>query len=368
MTTSAERRGQGAQRLQAALAGCLLLGACSGLWPDGTPEDPRLASLEDPCVAAAGLLGRGETLTLDGRRLKAYAEACLERGSRPQLGWALLGWAEQYLGDRSASARALNAALQTDPDEGPAVWLAPIIALDARATLFAAGDDPRGALDEVDLAGSLLARFTGIRYPDLLSTILVRRATYLALAGEEAEARVTFERALMIASSREQGYEVLRREGWVALSQGRFAAAYRRLTQAFTLAPAAPQRLQTALRIYAAEAQGLGEGPARQGLARRIATAELDLDLYPGLILRYLLGEIDAESLTERADQESRLNPSATMAQLDYYKGLSALLGGEPARAERAFRRVLDSEVVALPEYFFARGALERLKEAASRP
>ncbi len=340
-----------------ALTLLLVLGGCTSLDPD----DLQIAELDRPCARAVALLERGDTLSLDGRKLKAYAEACVERGDRPQLGWALLGWAEQYLGDRSASTRALNTALKVKPDEGPAVWLAPLLALDARATLFAAKGDPDGALNEVDLAGSLLARFTGARYPDLLSSLLSQRAAYLALAGEERQAAQNVERAFLIARSPRQRFAVLSRAGWVALTRGRFAEAYRRLTQAFALAPAAPQKLQTALRIYAAESQGLGREAARRGLQRRVETAGLDLDLYPGVLIRFLLGEIETADLRRQALQESRLNPAATKAQLDYYLALGALLAGDRDRSRTAFERVLESEVVALPEYFFAQGALGRL-------
>ncbi len=164
----------------------LSLTACSAVLPEGLSSAPDVVETDRPCERAIDLLERRETLSLDGRELKAYAEACVAYGSRPQLGWALLGRAEQYLGDRSASTVALNAALKAAPDAGPGVWFAPVLALDARATLFAAKGDPMGALNEIDVASGLLIRFTGTRYPELFSRLLSERAAYLALAGEEA--------------------------------------------------------------------------------------------------------------------------------------------------------------------------------------
>ncbi len=348
-------------RVYWSLIALLSLTACSALQLEEPTVARSAGGADRPCARAVDLLERRETLSLDGRQLKAYAEACVARGDRPQLGWALLGRAEQYLGDRSASTVALNAALKADPDAGPGIWFAPILALDARATLFAAKGDPIGALNEIDVASGLLVRFTGVRYPELFSRLLSERAAYLALAGEEARAAADFERALLISRSAEQRFNVMRRAGWVELASGRFARAYRRLTQAYDRAPAVPQKLQNALRIYAAEAQGLDPETAERGLRRRLESGKLDLDLYPGLIIRFLLGEIDGETLRQRAREESRLNPAATKAQLDYYLGLRSLLAGETRQARAAFERVVESEVVALPEYFFARGALDRL-------
>lgn len=354
-------RGAGLRKTCWSLMALLSVSACSGLLPVGLSGAPEVVETDRPCARAIELLERRETLSLDGRELKAYAEACVAYGTRPQLGWALLGRAEQYLGDRSASTVALNAALKAAPDAGPGVWFAPVLALDARATLFAAKGDPEGALNEIDVASGLLARFTGARYPQLYGRLLSERAAYLALAGEEASAAADFERALLIARSPEQRFNVMRRAGWAELASGRYAKAYRRLTQAYDMAPALPQKLQTALRIYAAEAQGLDQERAERGLRRRLASDDLDLDLYPGILIRFLIGEIDAEALKERAGEESRLNPAATKAQLDYYLGLRDLLSGETRAARTAFERVVDSEVVALPEYFFARGGIERL-------
>ncbi|MEQ8652230.1 MAG: hypothetical protein RIC87_07180 [Kiloniellales bacterium] len=343
------------------LAAFLALTACSSLLPETLSVSPKVVEVERPCERAIDLLERRETLSLDGRELKAYAEACVDYGARPQLGLALLGRAEQYLGDRSASTAALNAALKAEPDAGPGVWFAPLLALDARATLFAARGDPLGALNEIEVASGLLVRFTGVRYPNLISRLLSERAAYLVLAGEEERAAADYERALVIARNPAQRFAVLRRAGWADLASGRFARAYRRLTQAYELAPAMPQKLQAALRIYAAEAQGLDRKRAMRGLERRVERDALDLDLYPGIIVRFLLDDIDAETLRQRAREESRLNPAAIKAQLDYYLGLRDLLDGESRSAQAAFARAVDSDVVALPEYFFARGAIGRL-------
>ncbi len=332
------------------------LGACSSL--DTLRTD--MTEADKPCARAVELLERRETLTLDGRELKVYAEACVAVGPRPQLGYALLGRAEQYLGDRSASTEALNAAMKSEPDSGPGIWLAPVLALDARATLFAAKGEPLAALNEIDVASGLVVRFTGARFPELFSRLLSERAAYLALAGEEERAAADFERAYLLAGNQGQRFSVLQRAGWVDLAKGRYASAYRRLTQAYDLAPAAPQMLQTALRIYVAEALGLDRARAERGLKRRIEADSLDLDLYPGLVLRFLLEEIDGPTLQRRAGEESRLNPAATTAQLDYYLGLRALLSGDERQGHAAFARVVESDVVALPEYFFASGIIQR--------
>ncbi|GAB5467252.1 MAG: hypothetical protein Kilf2KO_02820 [Rhodospirillales bacterium] len=340
------------------LLGLLLL-ACQGLWPE-EPAGGDAAAAQS-CGRAAGLLQRADTLTLDGRRLKDLAETCVEAGNRPQLGFALIAIAEQYLGDLEASQKAASQALAGEPDRGTGVWLAPLLAFNARANLLAAEGEPLAAVREVDLAGGLLSRLAGARYPNLFSGLLSERAALLVLAGQDERARDSYRRALTFAGSPAQRFTVIRRTASAELSEGSFAAAYSHFQEAFSLAPAPPQALQMALHAYAAEAQGLGQEAARRGLQRRIEKAGLDLDLYPGLLLRYVLGEIDGDQLRDRADSESRLNPAATAAQVDYYIGLEALLAGDRPAAGTAFRRVVGSDVIALAEYGFALGALARL-------
>ncbi len=363
-------RGMVRNRVTAALALLMTVilfsvAACEGLTTDEDSDTGSggivEAGLPQPCERAAGLLARADTLTLDGRRLKALATACIDRGARPQLGWALLGIAEQYLGDLSASEDALDEALDRDSDPGSGTWVAPLLAIDARARLLVAEGEPLAALEEVDAAGGLVARQAGSEHPQIFSGLFSERAALLNLAGRPEEAKLSYQRALLLAGSRKQRFNVVRQAGWTALASGRWAAAYRHLNQAYDLAPAAPQQLQLALQIYVAEAQGLDPRRARDSLTRRIEAQGLDLDLYPGLFLRYLLGELTAAEVRRRAGGESRLNPAATTMQVDYYLGLGALLEGNRRNARAAFERVVDSEVLALPEYFFAQDALARL-------
>ncbi|MEO1192686.1 MAG: hypothetical protein AAFY02_13070 [Pseudomonadota bacterium] len=299
-------------------------------------------------------MARADTLSLDARALKRWADACVEADRFASSGEALRAWSGLYLGDLDLTERAVEAVIAAQPEASG--WLPAYLALRAQAVLEAARGRFPQALDLQSLAAAVLLR-AGQSGQE--SRLLAERAALLRAAGQETDAAETFRGALALAGSRLERYRVLRRDGWSALGSGDYARAYRRLSQAFALAPTPPEALYMALQAYAAQALGLGQETARESL--RADVADADLDIYPGLLLRHALGQITEEEVLARAGSESRQNPAAWQAQAGYYLALAELLAGDRAAAAAGFERVLASDVVALPEYGFAKHALAAL-------
>lgn len=123
-----------------------------------------------------------------------------------------------------------------------------------------------------------------------------------------------------------------------------------------------PQDHYSALWEYLSARRGGAEG--RKVLAARAKA--IDLEKWPGVVVRFYLGQVKAKQVLAAAQSEDAQKQKEQLCEARFYLGEDALLRGERATATKYFRQTLDEGVPSFVEVHAARNELRALGALAN--
>ncbi|GAB5467251.1 MAG: hypothetical protein Kilf2KO_02810 [Rhodospirillales bacterium] len=329
------------------LAGVSVVGVARGEWPDP-------ATVPAPCDTAEAVIANSRDGLVQGHRLVDYAEACVRRGDRRDLGQALLGYGLQQIGNPREGLQVLKNLLSF-PDSARVLApqggdLARVLGHEARSYFYAASRRWKEATDDLNWA----IEAQTVANPSVTGALLARRGFYRSLEGNGPAAESSFEAAAARWQGSEASSEIAFERGLGALGGGRWSAATRDLGQAFQQTGSDYRRTQAALFAYFADAvislqAGQGLGNARATLDARLSQAPPSDLLLP--FVELLQGRVGPEAALAGAENNPYQNIEASRAQAYLFIGIYHLLRGEGDVAGEAWTRGLATRVTTLPDY-----------------
>lgn len=293
------------------------------------PRDPR------GHLALAITAGPDQTVRERELNLVAATQGALNAADVPRVtqnAFAMVGEARRKARDFDVALDLFNRAIATS-----APPQAPIFGSRALTNLAL------GRLDE-----TLADRQEQVRLQPGAAGPLVVLASVHSAMGQEQEAAARLEEALALEP---ENPFALRRRGWLAFFSARQDQAVADLERSLALRS---DDAYTALWLHIVS--------VRSGRSERIeaASGKVNLDVWPGAVIRFYRGEIDEKALRRAADQGDAAKRVEQVCEADFYLAQWHLMRDEPEIADPFLRRAVSYCPKTFDEWDLARAERRR--------